>query len=372
MSDGHDELHVVVVEPGDPAQLLGSRTAGQLVRLDGVGGGDGEVGLPGRHPLDVLLRARAGRQPYVQARHVPAQLGAQQLAVLLVDARAGARAERDRPARRLLAQRQQPPQQQPEHDGTGDRALDGPAPADTGEQRGHGASSCQAAPPLTRAGLTPGAAAPGPRPPGARADGGPGRAPPRAPSWPGQATPGPGPVPVRDDPGTCAPGSCRGRGRDRDGSVADRCLRLRRPGRLLGGGAGPVGVVAALEEAHRQRLGERRGEGAEDDQDEDVRRGQRAQRRLDAGRDREARDDDGELAAGHQRAARPPAALDGDSGPPRRPVPGGDLRQARGGDPQARRRGPPTPPRRSASCCSSAPRPLERHRANLLQKLGVR
>src|SRR5690606_31534752 len=61
----------------------------------------------------------------------------------------------------------------------------------------------------------------------------------------------------------------------------------------------------------------------DDDQDQDVRRGQRADARLRA--DGEPGDDDGELAARHQRAAGPPASGHRDARAAGRPVAGGDL-----------------------------------------------
>ena len=103
-----------------------------------------------------------------------------------------------------------------------------------------------------------------------------------------------------------------------------RCLGLGRPGRRLRA----PGLPASVCPPRSHRLGVARGERAQDDQDEDVSRGQGAEGRFDAGRDRQTGDDDRELAAGHQRAARAPAALDGDPGPPGRPVAGGDLRRA--------------------------------------------
>ncbi|MFD9322038.1 LuxR C-terminal-related transcriptional regulator [Streptomyces sp. NPDC060053] len=56
-----------------------------------------------------------------------------------------------------------------------------------------------------------------------------------------------------------------------------------------------------------QRLRVAGGERAQDDQDQDVRRGQRSERGLDPGGDRQPGDDDRELPTSHQRAARTPA-----------------------------------------------------------------
>lgn len=110
-------------------------------------------------------------------------------------------------------------------------------------------------------------------------------------------------------------------------SVAHRRVRPRL-GKSLGDAM--VGRRPAPRPPSRQWLRVAGRQRAQHDQDQDVRRGQRSERRLDPRGDRQPRDDDRELPARDQRAARTPAPLDRDPGPPGRPVAGGDL--GRGGD----------------------------------------
>ncbi len=131
-----DHLDVVVVEPRAAAQPVRVGAALGAVLLHGVGGGDGEVGLPGRHPPHVLLRALAGPQRQVDLGDVLVEGLAQQRAVLGVDPRAHPGAHGERGARRRLAERRQPPQQQGERHHRRARGGQG-APARTEGNRDH-------------------------------------------------------------------------------------------------------------------------------------------------------------------------------------------------------------------------------------------
>ena len=111
----HHQLDVVVVQPGDPAQPVGSRDAAGSYVSTASAAAMVKSAAAGRHARGRSPANRCWSAASRPGRACPGERGAQQGAVLLVDPGSCVPVlKRDRPARRLLAQRQQPPQQQPE------------------------------------------------------------------------------------------------------------------------------------------------------------------------------------------------------------------------------------------------------------------
>ncbi|CAM5691961.1 hypothetical protein SCALM49S_10192 [Streptomyces californicus] len=135
---GDDELHVVVVQPDAAAQPLGPGPPVAQVRGHGVGGGDGEVRLAGRHPGQVLLRALTGPQLYGHLRHVLGERALQPFPVPLVDPAGHPGGEGEGTVRRALVPGgPQPPGEQPEHDREDGARPQGTAAVESGQSAEH-------------------------------------------------------------------------------------------------------------------------------------------------------------------------------------------------------------------------------------------